>query len=68
MPGGDWLVHVSAEPPRTERDVPGPADCEVSGPAVDLYLALWNRGPYDGLVVRGDSSLVELWRGTAAVN
>jgi hypothetical protein len=26
----------------------------VTGPAVSLYLALWNRGPVDGLAVRGD--------------
>jgi uncharacterized protein (TIGR03083 family) len=67
VPDGDWLVSLSTEPPRTERGVPGPADCEISGPAPDLYLALWNRGPYDGLSVRGDGSLVELWQRTSAV-
>jgi uncharacterized protein (TIGR03083 family) len=67
VPAGDWLVHLSAEPPKTERGATGAADCEVSGPAVGLYLALWNRGPYEGLSVRGDGSLVELWQRTSAV-
>ncbi|SEO52628.1 maleylpyruvate isomerase family mycothiol-dependent enzyme [Actinacidiphila rubida] len=66
-PGGDWLVHLSAEPPVVERAVPGAADCTLSGPATALYLALWNRGPYDGLSVEGDGALVELWQRTSAV-
>ncbi|MDF9811881.1 maleylpyruvate isomerase family mycothiol-dependent enzyme [Streptomyces sp. SPB162] len=59
---GDWLVHLSQKAPRVERGAPGAADCTVSGPAADLYLALWNRGPYDGLDVSGDTKLLELWR------
>ncbi|MFI9101167.1 maleylpyruvate isomerase family mycothiol-dependent enzyme [Streptomyces fildesensis] len=59
---GDWLVRLSSEAPRVERGAPGAADCTVSGSAADLYLALWNRGPYDGLDVSGDAELVELWR------
>ncbi|MCZ4120542.1 maleylpyruvate isomerase family mycothiol-dependent enzyme [Streptomyces sp. H39-S7] len=59
---GDWLVHLSQEAPRVESGAPGTADCTVSGPAADLYLALWNRGPYDGLDVSGDAELLELWR------
>ena len=65
---GDWLVHLSSEPPRVEREADGPADCEVGGPAVDLYLTLWNRGSYDGLSVSGDRALLELWQRTGAIN
>jgi uncharacterized protein (TIGR03083 family) len=35
--------------------------CEVSGPAPDLYLALWNRRPPGGLDVRGDSGVLASW-------
>ncbi|WP_329285623.1 maleylpyruvate isomerase family mycothiol-dependent enzyme [Streptomyces sp. NBC_01455] len=68
-----WTLRLSPEPPVSER---GPArgarqdedpdvDCEVSGPAARLYLALWNRLPFP--TVTGDSSLVALWRETSAV-
>jgi uncharacterized protein (TIGR03083 family) len=74
VPDADWLVRLSpgeptVEPaaPTVERLLPDPADCTLSGPAADLYLALWNRGPYDGLTVRGDEALVELWRQTGAI-
>lgn len=63
----DWLVHVSREAPRVERGVPGGADCTVRGSAADLYLALWNRGTYDGLDVSGDAELVDLWRRTSPI-
>jgi uncharacterized protein (TIGR03083 family) len=64
---GDWLVRLSPEPATVERGAGGPADCTVSGPAAVLYLALWNRGPYQGLAVDGDGGLVELWRRTGAI-
>ncbi|WP_225846730.1 maleylpyruvate isomerase family mycothiol-dependent enzyme [Streptomyces sp. HPF1205] len=68
--GHDWLVRLSAEPPVTERSPAGAgagADCTVSGEAGDLYLALWNRGPYETLSVEGDRSLLELWQRTGAI-
>ncbi|MDJ0342901.1 maleylpyruvate isomerase family mycothiol-dependent enzyme [Streptomyces sp. H10-C2] len=58
----DWQVHISREAPRVERAARGDADCTVRGSAADLYLALWNRGPYDRLEVSGDAELVELWK------
>jgi hypothetical protein len=73
---GEWLVHLSADPPRTERgsgsgsrsrSSAGDADCAVQGTAAELYLALWNRGPYEGLEISGDASIMELWRRTAAI-
>lgn len=70
-----WTVRLSPEPPVSER---GPAqgaeghggvavdvDCEVSGPAARLYLALWNRLPFP--TVTGDASLATLWRETSGV-
>ncbi|MFB9463876.1 maleylpyruvate isomerase family mycothiol-dependent enzyme [Streptomyces cinereospinus] len=55
-----WTVRLSAEPPVTEPGDAGAADCELGGPAVPLYLALWNRGPFPE--VQGDAALAELWR------
>lgn len=43
----------------------GAAACEVSGPAAQLYLALWNRLPFPS--VTGDGSLTALWRETSGV-
>jgi hypothetical protein len=32
-----------------------------------VYLALWNRRGFDGLDVRGDRSVLDLWRGLATI-
>ncbi|MFJ7770051.1 maleylpyruvate isomerase N-terminal domain-containing protein [Streptomyces sp. NPDC097107] len=37
----------------------GDPDCELAGPAVRLYPALWNRLPFPE--VTGDASLAALW-------
>ncbi|GAA3829243.1 maleylpyruvate isomerase family mycothiol-dependent enzyme [Streptomyces chiangmaiensis] len=60
-----WTVRLSAEPPVTERDDAGRADCEVAGPAERLYLSLWNRLPFPA--VTGDASVAALWREKSAV-
>jgi len=60
-----WTVRLSGEPPVTERTGTGPADCELSGPAPELYLALWNRAPFPS--VDGDGSLAELWSRRSAI-
>lgn len=64
--GAVWTVRLSPEPPVTERDGAGDADCELAGPARELYLALWNRGPFPS--VTGDASVAALWRERSAVN
>lgn len=65
--GDVWTVRLSQEVPRTERGAEGPADCELTGPADRLYLALWNRLPQDAVTVTGDDSLARLWREHSAI-
>ncbi|MEU7581032.1 maleylpyruvate isomerase family mycothiol-dependent enzyme [Streptomyces sp. NPDC041068] len=60
-----WTVRLSDGPPVAERGATAPADCEVSGQAARLYLALWNRLPFPE--VRGDASLAALWREKSAI-
>ena len=60
-----WTVRLSSEPPVAERGAAGDADCEIAGPAGQLYLALWNRLPLPG--VTGDAALADLWREKSAV-
>ncbi|WP_030340298.1 maleylpyruvate isomerase family mycothiol-dependent enzyme [Streptomyces sp. NRRL S-1022] len=55
-----WTVRLTAEPPVTVRAAEGPAEAELSGPADQLYLALWNRTAVPQ--VTGDASLAVLWR------
>ncbi|MFI8236479.1 maleylpyruvate isomerase family mycothiol-dependent enzyme [Streptomyces sp. NPDC085866] len=55
-----WTVRLSAEPPVTSRDGSGEAEAELTGPAAQLYLALWNRMPVPS--VTGDPALAALWR------
>ncbi|MFI0899592.1 maleylpyruvate isomerase family mycothiol-dependent enzyme [Streptomyces sp. NPDC020983] len=63
-----WTVRLSADaPPRTERNADGPADCELAGPAQDLYLMLWNRLPLDAVPLTGDAGLAALWRESSAI-
>jgi uncharacterized protein (TIGR03083 family) len=67
--GGDGSAHwrVLSEPGRLAvARADGAADCDVTGPAADLYLLLWNRRDTAGASVRGDASLLaELRRHTA---
>jgi hypothetical protein len=63
-----WTVRLSSEPPAAERTTDRTAkeaDCEVTGPAAALYLALWNRQPFPG--VSGDPALAALWQEKSAV-
>ncbi|WP_367325028.1 maleylpyruvate isomerase family mycothiol-dependent enzyme [Streptomyces sp. HUAS ZL42] len=60
-----WTVRLSSEPPVPERGAAGGADCEISGPAGQVYLSLWNRLPFPE--VTGDQSIAALWREKSAV-
>jgi hypothetical protein len=57
---GDWLVRIGPQGPVTGAGEDG-ADCEVRGPASDLYLALWSRQDTAGLAVRGDGEVLALF-------
>ncbi|MEU9444301.1 maleylpyruvate isomerase family mycothiol-dependent enzyme [Streptomyces sp. NPDC048304] len=63
--GAVWTVRLSQEPPAATREAVGDADCEVAGPAAELYLALWNRQPFPQ--VTGVQAVAELWRERSAV-
>jgi uncharacterized protein (TIGR03083 family) len=70
VPGdAGWTLYFSPGAPRRERGgADGRADCEVSAPAAELYLALWNRLPHDRLSVRGDGDVMDLWWQAAAAS
>ncbi|HEX3649368.1 MAG TPA: maleylpyruvate isomerase family mycothiol-dependent enzyme [Pseudonocardiaceae bacterium] len=67
---GHWLVRTSENRPLVERAAAdAAAERTVSGPANDVYLALWNRTPWDGLDVTGatPAELAEQWAGAVHV-
>jgi uncharacterized protein (TIGR03083 family) len=63
--GDDWLVRIS-DKVETERSS-GAADCTVTGPASDVHLFLWNRGDTSTVDVKGDKSLLDLWRTSVTI-
>lgn len=60
-----WTVRLTTEPPVTVRAEAGAAEAELSGPAEQLYLALWNRAPVPK--VTGDHALATLWREASGI-
>jgi len=56
----DWLIAGDPDAPGVSRGT-GRADCDVTGPAAELYLMLWNRGPTDRLDVTGDPSILAVF-------
>ncbi|MET8826958.1 maleylpyruvate isomerase family mycothiol-dependent enzyme [Streptomyces sp. NPDC004610] len=71
-----WTVRLSQEPPVATRGEGAggsaesagsgrAAECELSGPAARLYLALWNRVPVPA--ISGDTALARLWRETSGI-
>jgi uncharacterized protein (TIGR03083 family) len=64
--GADWLVSGGSGESGVSRGLgepgvsrgTGTAGCDVTGPACDLYLTLWNRRPPDGLQVTGDPGIL----------
>jgi uncharacterized protein (TIGR03083 family) len=63
---GRFTVAREAAPFTVARE-DGPAGCDVTGPAADLYLLLWNRRDAGGLDVRGDAGTLTGFRGHVAV-
>lgn len=62
-----WTVRLSTDHPHTERTDEGPADCEISGTAEQLYLTLWNRLPLTAVSITGEKDLAHLWRERSAI-
>lgn len=59
---GDWLVRIGPDGVVTNGGHGETrADCQISGGAADLYLALWNRQQAAGLDVDGDRDVLELF-------
>ena len=63
---GEWLVSIGPERVTTStgddaKTAAATADCEVSGSANDLYLALWHRGPVSGLSIKGDAGVLDFF-------
>jgi uncharacterized protein (TIGR03083 family) len=70
--GDAWQVLVNPDGVEVSRGAGGSSDsggagCAVTGPASDLYLLLWNRGPADGIAVDGDSGVLTWWRDNVRV-
>jgi len=61
-----WTLSIGRDVPVTERRATD-ADCVVSGPAGDLYLALWNRISLDHLRVEGDRTVLDQLRETVRI-
>lgn len=70
---GDWLIMIGPDRVVTKTasesadEVLEHVDCQVSGPANDLYLGLWNRQPSSTLHVEGDESVLALFSDSAKV-
>jgi uncharacterized protein (TIGR03083 family) len=62
-----WTFDIGPDRNTARTGTDDDAHCRLEGRANDLYLALWNRRGFDGLDVRGDRSVLDLWRGTARV-
>ena len=63
---GDRLVRIGPDGVVVSRESAA-SDCAVLGSASDLYLLLWNRRTLEGLEVRGDRTLLDLWRETVHI-
>lgn len=61
-----WTIRIEPDSRVVEPGLHDP-DCVLSGPANDLYLTLWNRRGMEGLELRGDAAVFDLWRAKARV-
>jgi uncharacterized protein (TIGR03083 family) len=62
-----WTVTLAPEGFRTATGAISGDDANVRGAASELYVWLWNRASPEGLDVRGDPDLLDLWRQHARV-
>jgi uncharacterized protein (TIGR03083 family) len=64
--GDAWTVTIGPEQ-RTIARAAADADCVVTANAADLYLLLWNRRGDDGIDIRGNQAVLQLWRDKAHI-
>jgi len=61
----EWLVSIGPDRVTTSRAAvaaaAATADCQVSGSANDLYLALWHRRAITGLSIEGDAGVLDFF-------
>ena len=67
----EWLVSIGPDRVTTSTGddagataatgTPATANCQVSGTANDLYLALWHRLPITGLRIEGDAGVLDFF-------
>lgn len=62
-----WWINVTEAPATTEIGVAERADLRISGPAVDLYLALWNRSESSRDERLDPAGFLEQWRRQVAI-
>jgi uncharacterized protein (TIGR03083 family) len=69
--GDTWLLQLESDGVTSTREdepaSPAAAACTVSGTAADLYLALWNRGRRQELIIEGDGAVLAHFLGSVQV-
>ncbi|MDO5499154.1 MAG: maleylpyruvate isomerase family mycothiol-dependent enzyme [Propionibacteriaceae bacterium] len=64
-----WTLRVSSDPTTTEIGAAETPDVRIAGPAVALYLALWNRGDaHRGASIEDPSGFLDQWRRDVAIS
>ena len=71
----DWLVSIgpdrvttaTGDDARAAALTAATANCQVSGTANDLYLALWHRLPITGLRIEGDAGVLDFFNNQVQV-
>lgn len=63
---GEWLVSIGPDRVTTStgddaKAATATANCQISGSANDLYLALWHRQPITGLSIEGDAGVLDFF-------
>jgi hypothetical protein len=62
-----WTIRIEAGSRVVSAGV-ADSDCQLSRPASDLYLLLWNRrDPDPPIRVDGDAAVWDLWRSAATI-
>lgn len=65
--GRAWTITFTPDGFRNREGATEGADLEMTGNASDLFQALWNRRGRNGLGLRGDPALMDLWAETVRI-